>query len=148
MNKKYLLTAVVSATLALSACNSEEEATGEKVTSLRELSGVYNWSETDDDGEVNEWYLSIDSEGNVSDSDYDGDAMGNGVNCYYTDNDWDQIAHVSDNEFESENNGTFTVLENEGVYTFSFEEGYTEELEKTALLEETLTSEDVDCDET
>lgn len=99
------------------ACN--DEGGSASVDGLSSIVGIYDWSDTYDGGVVDEWYIGIDAEGNVSDYDYNGDSFDMGSNCYYIDRDWEQLTHVSGSTFNTQNFGEVTVTKNSSGLTIT-----------------------------
>lgn len=85
------------------------------ITGLADIVGTYDWSDEYEGGVTDEWYLTIDGSGNISDYDYQGDDYDQGSNCYVIDRDWEQLGHISANRFSTQSLGEVTtevVLDN------------------------------------
>lgn len=115
-----ILTAtLVSCALVLTSCQPKKDSdTGGSgkisVTGLSSIVGIYDWSDDYGVDGIDEWYLEIDSDGYISDYDYQGDSYDLGDNCYDIDFDYEKLTHISGNTFSSINAGTVTVTSNGG----------------------------------
>ncbi|MFY0665485.1 MAG: hypothetical protein JXQ97_12745 [Natronospirillum sp.] len=67
---------------------------------LTDIVGVWDASETDEDGDYDEIYWVVDADGFVSTYDYDDDDWGDGKNCYDIYKDQAQLQHISGNLFK------------------------------------------------
>lgn len=81
--------------LAMAGCGSGGDDSGQEVTSLSQLAGVWDFSE----GTNDVWYIYFDQNGNVSDYDYQGDTFDMGADCYIADVNWGTVIHISGNTF-------------------------------------------------
>lgn len=106
-SKVVTIALAISVSMLLTACNDESEDSV-KVTGLSSIVGVYDWSDTYDDGSVDEWYLAIDADGYISDYDYQGDSFDLGENCYYIDRNWDRLTHIEGNKFSVSEDGHYS----------------------------------------
>lgn len=125
IKKKLMVTLLGISSLLLAACNDEggdSNGGNTTVTGLSSLVGVYDWSDSYDDGTVDEWYLGIDSQGYISDYDYFGDSYDMGGNCYYIDKNWEQLTHVSGNVFDTLYNGEVTITKSSSMLTVTSNE--------------------------
>ena len=109
---------LIAASLSIVACNDEGGSSGStSVSGLSSIVGIYDWSDTYEGGIVDEWYIGIDAEGNVSDYDYLGDAYDDYMNCYSIDKNWDQLTHISGNRFSSNIVGEVTITKSSSGLT-------------------------------
>ena len=93
---------------------SDECATIGTVTDLASIVGIYDWSLDFGVDGFDEYYVGIDSEGYITDYDYQGDTYDSGANCYNIDSNYDQLTHVSGNAFSSLMLGDVNITGNEG----------------------------------
>jgi len=111
----------VSCALFLTSCNSSKESASDKA--LSSIVGVYDVSRDHGQDGIDEWYLEIDSEGYISDYDYQGDSFDNSSNCYSISQNWGQFIYLSGNEFryvyfsdvEMNSNVIITVVDGGGI---------------------------------
>lgn len=131
MKKMQLSIALAAAMFALSACNDEGSGDssnsasnngegGEQITSMEELAGVYDQSTESDDGVIEINYLSIDSNGEMTNYLYTTDESDSADGCYTASNNFDTLTHVSGNQFESTFLGPFTASKNGNIVTTHF----------------------------
>jgi hypothetical protein len=83
--------------LFLPSCGSNKESGS--ATALSLIAGVYDDSVDHQEEGIDELYLEIDSRGYLSSYDYLGDSFDNYLNCYYIEQNWGQLIHLSENTF-------------------------------------------------
>ncbi|TCS43661.1 hypothetical protein [Reinekea marinisedimentorum] len=144
MEKKILSVALAIAAVTLSSCGSESGG-GESadITSLKDLAGVYDDSDSYEDGTVDEYFILVRENGSVASFDYAGDSYDDYDDCYWIFDDEDTLTHVSGSTFYSEYNDENVTVTSEGSkYTFSTgSESFS--MVKTNMIEADLTPE---CD--
>lgn len=100
--KAYLVSLILVSLLVLAGCNDEGGggSGSSGVSSLADIIGVWDSSETDEDGDYDEIYWVVEADGFVSTYDYDDDDWGGNENCYHIYKDQGQLQHISGNLFK------------------------------------------------
>lgn len=82
----------------LTACGggSSKDDTGK----VENLAGIWDASEYWDDGDMDEIYIHIDSDGYLSSYDFAGDTLDNWGNCYWIDEKYAKINHIDGNKYQ------------------------------------------------
>ena len=102
-----------------SGSNEEGSSSGSDNVSSSSFESRYVgvWDFSDEEGD--EWYLYIDADGNVSDFDYQGDAVDVGDNCYEVDENRAKFTAAGSGNYNYHHN----FLELDVLVTLSLEEG-------------------------
>jgi hypothetical protein len=145
MKKVQASALLATLVFSLSACNEESNSkTDGNITSMAELAGVYEQASESDSGATEYKYLSIDSNGKMTNYTYKGDITNTADGCYTSINNADSFTHISGDQFKSSFLGTFTASKSGNIVTVKYSIGLSVPMVKTQLtvanLEEKLCS--------